>query len=612
MPPKLSTIRKDMKVLDAYERGAGQLTYNDLAKAFKTTPTNIKTSLRRARAYRAGHPNFAERHNRTEVTELPKSYDDLAPHIQERIEFSEDGFEKFFNAYSGLTLSPVHKAWVHDAITAQRLLVNCPPRHAKSTIFSVWFPIWLLAGADAVRIGVHKQTLRDVQILLVSQTDKLAKKFTNQISYHLSYNQDLIKDFGAFKPESGDWPWRPNQGELLIAHRKREYKSGDMSVQVRGSGQQILGMEAHWVIVDDAVSREVARSEAEREKLSEWFHGDVMTRLEPGGRAICVGQRLHIYDLYGELSNEKTTLKGAEKRWTHINYQAVLDWDAKAVLWPEKWTWDDVLQVYQDIGSDLFESMYQQNPLAVGRRLARPEWIYGSDDHPGCIDVLRTRGVGLFNGDDEILGGLQNRTPREEVVRVVSIDPSPTRYAGVIVADVPRIDTQFSASIIEMVRDKMSVRDMLEHLHRIIAMYQPDYFIFEQVAAQRWFLQDPQMDNIKQKLSVLPHTTGRNKGDPVLGVESMAMDFEFGRIRFPYGDAESKAMSEMLFEEAKTYPQGRTDDLLMALWFIKYNYIRLVPRHRKTAQAASFSANIPGRVQGGWGWWNAARPKGLK
>jgi hypothetical protein len=529
------------------------------------------------------------------IIEVPdfRPYRDLPADLKECLEFSADGFEKFFNRYSGFELTPLHRDWVAQAVQQDRLLVNVPPRHAKSEIFSVWFPIWLCAGAEALRMKPKDPDdygLRNVQILLVSETDKLAKKFANKIAYQLTYNQKLIHDFGRFKPEMGDWPWRPNSGELMVDMRSRGEESGDMSLQVRGSGQQILGMEADWVIVDDPVSRAVARSEAEREKLSEWFHGDVMTRLEPRGRAIVVGQRLHMEDLYGELSKEKKILEVDEPSWAHINYRAVKNWETQEVLWPEKWTFEHLMKTYESIGEDLFEAMYQQNPLAGSRRLVRNEWVYGDGEHPGCVDYLR--GAGQLPDYDEA----------RQTVRVVSIDPSPTRYAGLIVAEVDRQSTNFNCQIIEIVRDKMSVRDMIEHLDRVIDTYAPQYFIFEQVAAQRWFLQDREMDRIRNHLQVIPHSTGKNKGDPVLGVESLAIDFEFGRIKLPYGDAEGKAMAEYLFDEARTYPQGRTDDLLMALWFIKYNYMKLVPPEFLVANRAKFHRSLPQRLQGGWGW----------
>lgn len=764
------------------------------------------------------------------IVELPdpKENENLVKSVRERLEFTPEGFEKFFNAYSGRTLQPIHKELVTRALESTRVLLNIPPRHAKSTIFSVWFPIWLVAMN------------RDIQIIICSKTADLAKKFTNEIAYNLSYNTALVKDFGRFRPELADHPWRPNTGELMVEGRRREVKSGDLTIQVRGAMQQILGMEADWVIVDDAVSRANVATEGEREKLSTWLHGDVLTRLEPGSSATVIGQRLHVWDLYGELSQE--TIKSADgtesPRWTHLNYPAVKQWpdpeqglEAK-VLWPEKWTFDALMEVYADTGQDIFEctpaetpilmadftekpickvqegdmvmgfkvldkgiravpsrvkhvmtkpgivkditfesgrnirateehlwwsrpgkkrgyhkaaigsrlplmfppigysleeqqewwylaglvdgeghigdgslriaqsstanpdvfermilcldrlglsyrleedkregkgywcvsvhdtknvlrallqatggqlgkaqrayrrlserstwaqsrekivsiegasaetvyaletetenyyawgfpchnSMYQQNPLPEGDRLAARAWIYGDDTHPGCLDITRNAG--------DASGSYGN------AVRVFSIDPSPTRYAGLIVADLNYNRHVFECEILEIRREKMQVRDMLAHIERVVDWYSPQYFVFEQNAAQRWFLQDPIMDRLRSRLRVIPHTTARNKGDPLLGVESLSTDFEFGRIRLPYGDAEAKAMSKFFIDEALTYPQGKTDDLLMALWFLKFNFTRLVPFSRGYRDSPGYRGyNVPERLKSGW-WWN--------
>lgn len=488
----------------------------------------------------------------------PKTLDSLPSEVADTIVFTPDGFEKFFNRYSNRILQPVHKKWVTDALSHHRVLINCPPRHAKSTIFSTWFPIWLIAMN------------RDVQILICSQTEDMARKFTNEISHNLTYNTKLIQDFGRFRPEMNDWPWRPAEGQLMVEGRRREIKSGDLTIQIRGARQQILGMEANWVIADDVVSRPNTRSEVDRENLSEWFHGDALSRLEPQGRALVIGQRLHLHDLYGELSEEKLPGSVADdgspkKRWVHINYKAITDWDKQEVLWPTKWSWDEIMEKFHDLGTSRFEAMYQQNPLPESEALARRVWIYGDDQHPGCTDITRS------------LGWAESLC--KNPVRVVSLDPSPTRYAGLLVAEIDWNPSTYDIHVLEIIREKMQVRDMLRHVERCIAWYSPQYLIFERNAAQRWLLQDPSMERLRRRIQVLAHDTGRNKGDPVLGIESLSVDFEFGRIHLPYGDPESKAQSELLIQEALQYPQAATDDLLMALWFIKFNYSKLIPRH---------------------------------
>lgn len=503
----------------------------------------------------------------------PIPYEELSPEAKQTVQFTPEGFKLFFERYSGRKLHDLHYEWVKRALSHPRVLINCPPRHAKSTIFSVWFPIWLIC------------INRNIQIVICSQTNYMAKKFTNEISTHLTSNELLLQEFGRFKPE-GDAPWRPLSGELMVEGRTRMSKSGDLTVQVRGARQQILGMEADWVIADDIVDRPTTVSPAERVKLSTWFHGDVMTRLEPKSTAIVIGQRLHLKDLYGELSKEK--VRGLDKaRWEHINYPAITDWDTQQVLWPEKWPYEELMDKFTDVGSSVFEAMYQQNPLPESERLVREAWLIGDDEHPGCLDLLRSAGE-----PPKVHG------PR---VRVASLDPGQTRYWGLIVGDLDWNPDVFEFHLLEARREKWQVRDAISALRYVYDTYAPDYFLIERNAA-RHFLQNPGIEDLRRKMRFISHDTGRNKADPTLGVESIAVDFEFGHIRLPSGDSEGKLMSKMVMEEAMQYPHADTDDLLMALWFIKFNYRRLVPRKRldKKIDTKRVYFENPPRLQKGW------------
>src|SRR3990167_3366637 len=75
----------------------------------------------------------------------PRRAEDLPLEMQEFVEPTPDAFELFFNRYSGKTLAPHSKVFVTSALGQEQVLINVPPRHAKSTIFSVWLPIWLIA-----------------------------------------------------------------------------------------------------------------------------------------------------------------------------------------------------------------------------------------------------------------------------------------------------------------------------------------------------------------------------------------------------------------------------------------------------------------------------------
>lgn len=522
------------------------------------------------------------------------------------LEAAVDAFVGFYERYSGQYFPSHAREWIREALSCDRLLLNVPPRHAKSEILTVWYSIWRIA-CD-----------RNIQILIISQTEKLAKKFAGKIAWVLEFHPLLIKDFGRFKPYDDSSPWRPLSGEITVEGRTRTIESGDMTLQIRGKGQQILGMEADIILGDDIVGREDAWSAAERDKTSEYWHGDVSSRRSPKSKMLVVGQCLHHQDLYAELG-EKIYSRGSktgQPLWKRILYPAVSDWDAQKVLWKREWPFDRLMETYEDLKRKgdawLFEAMYQQNPLPSSARLVIPEWIYANDGHHiGCLDdglldhPLRRFGQRVQPRE------VEDGQPREIWVPVVSVDPSPERMTGIIVADV-RYAEDFECGILEATRARLDVRGILEQLERIARVYHPEYLIFEHNAFARWFLQDPRFQSWDRThgVRVIPHTTGRNKSDEQYGLQTLGPLFEFGRIRLPWGDTEAMASSKMLIEEATNYmpeaPKASAySDLLMALWFIYYQHRQLFPQSEQAfnpSGQAGRGFRAPKRLQGGFKW----------
>ena len=562
-----SGVPKATLAPEAMNLRAQGFTTREIASALQRSERYVRELLRYAREDAAGMVMILP----DPVTEVGGLPDYARPMLEPSVE----GFELFFNAFSGRILPEHGKEWVQEALSKPNVLLNVPPRHAKSTIITVWFAIWLIARS------------RDVQILIVSQTGRLAEKFTNEIAFALTYNQKLIETFGRFKPETQDWPWRPNQGELLVDGRRREVKSGDLTVQIRGAGQQILGMECDWVIVDDPTNRSTAESETGRERELHWIHEEVLSRLNPGGPKLClcpdtcnghavvIGQRVHPRDLFGALEKEKRRQGGYV--FHTVKYPAVLDWGdpdngkPPSVLWPELRDFNYLMEQYDRVGGyAAFECMFQQNPAPLGASLVRREWIDGDDKSPGCLD--RERIAGQFLNPDDLDKGIL------PITRILSVDPSPKRFTGIVMGDMVFARDDFYFQVLECGRAQYSERQLIDEIERISFKYgKIDYLIFEESTFSRWLYEHPAFEQLKDRFRILGHNTGRNKADPELGVWGMASDFEFGRVRFPYGDAESRAQSEQLIEELMLWPNGNTDDILMALWFIKFNYKRLIP-----------------------------------
>ena len=76
-------------------------------------------------------------------------------------------------------------------------------------------------------------------------------------------------------------------------------------------------------------------------------------------------------------------------------------------------------------------------------------------------------------------------------------------------------------------------------------------------------------DLAEKNLPIAAFTTGGEKFDPYIGVESLALLFENDRIILPYDkeDPYTIALVDQLVDELRQFPVGHTGDTAMALWF---------------------------------------------
>ena len=527
----------------------------------------------------------------------PKTHGELAPRYRAMMQETVDAFEAFFNEFthSSQRFEAHERAWTEAALSHPRLLLNVPPRHGKTT-WAIWFIIWQFCRS------------RDTQVIVVSKTVALGQKISRKICAELETNQHLIEAFGRFRPKDLTRPWREALGELELEGKDLSLRSGDLNLQIRGSGQQVLGMEADWVIADDITDQKVARSETERNNEWDYFLGEVLTRLAPEGRVFCIGQRVHMSDIYGRLQEQQDEY--GVPGWHLERTPAIIDEEDEEVLWPEVWTYERLVEKRRAIGSSLFQCMYQQAPEAAGDFV--PRWWLdgnGTTEHPGCFDRDRSVGTGWT---------VDPTNPTSVFIpttRALLIDPSPTRYAGLVVVDIVfqhRAQFFYAAIVdIERLAPGHGLRGMVEAAEDMARTYHPQVCIFETNSA-KWLREDPAWNRLEPLFKVMPHDTTRwNKSDTELGIWSLAADFEAGRIRFPWATPEDRAKMQPLIDEILAYPNGQTDDVLMALWFGKANFRLMLPRqfvpshfHRSTESARTWdTARL--HTEGRWGQWRS-------
>lgn len=232
----------------------------------------------------------------------------------------------------------------------KRVIVTMPPRHGKSERVSRKFPAW--------HVGRNPTD----EIILASYSVDLSRGFSR-----------IARDTLTAHPEIFDAQVDKNN-QSAEAWGIEGYRGG---VTAAGVGGAITGKGARIAIIDDPVKNaEEANSEVIRAKIWEWYTSTLYTRLTPDGRIIVVMTRWHEDDLVGRLlKKEAEEIKEGThegERWTVINFPALAEEDdylgrkPGEPLWPE-YGFDEkrMKQIKSDVGSYVFNSLYQQRPSAA-------------------------------------------------------------------------------------------------------------------------------------------------------------------------------------------------------------------------------------------------------
>ena len=166
-------------------------------------------------------------------------------------------------------LSAVHKDYI------QRLCVAMPPRHSKSSMVTLAYPLWLL----------FQDT--DLNILIVNSEASLSEKFGIQLR---EYVRKIGPEFGVYLSEV-----KHSSTHLMFTNRKGELLKG--SIRLVGASGSITGQDADIVIIDDPYKGFDDITPTLLQKKIDWFNTIIEQRLEPHSKLIIVHTRLHSNDL---------------------------------------------------------------------------------------------------------------------------------------------------------------------------------------------------------------------------------------------------------------------------------------------------------------------------
>jgi hypothetical protein len=506
----------------------------------------------------------------------------------------------FCKRYFGIELSPWQRvSWetmedLWDSVDREFLCENAAPGLGKSTV---------KVAFAAKRIVVD----RAVRVLFISRAQSLAERNTMRLRRALERTSPAVGalatlsgDFGRFKPSGAGDVWRKH--EFVVEQSDgTPIEEKEPTVSSFGFDAEWLGNRLDLMFGDDLDSTRSIRNFETVQVNRQIFDDELEPRLEGGGLMAITQQRLGPFDFSSHALSKQVLFDDdgvsdevdSEPQYRHLVFKAHYDdrcrgiethrpdappWPEGCLLDPRRLTWRDIRKAMNS--RRRFAVVYQQEEADESDALVPRLWVDGGRgtdgvDYPGCWD--KNRGLA------EVPEGLV--APN---LSVVTCDPSPTRFWSIQwwLVNAPT-EQRF---LLDLVRQAMDAPDFLdfdmnegrftglleEWWQRSADMGSPfSHLIVEANAAQRFMLQYDLFRKwaTQRKVLVIPHQTHRNKSDPEFGVQSLASLYKFGRVRLPgrQGADPGRVASMKLVDEVTRWPQGATDDCVMAEWFLEWN-----------------------------------------
>jgi predicted phage terminase large subunit-like protein len=225
-----------------------------------------------------------------------------------------------------------------------KLMLFLPPRHGKSELVTIRYPVWRLEREPATRVivGAYNQGL--------------AERFSRR-ARRIAADRLRLSDERA---TAADWETTAGGG-----------------VRAVGVGSGVTGTGANLIIIDDPVkSREEANSPAYRERVWDWYTDDLYTRREPGAAMLLIQTRWHKDDLAGRILASEDG-----PNWTVLSLPAEAEADdplGRALgepLWPERFDSGALAGIRTVLGSWSYAALYQQRPMPAEGGMFQRHWF---------------------------------------------------------------------------------------------------------------------------------------------------------------------------------------------------------------------------------------------
>jgi hypothetical protein len=512
----------------------------------------------------------------------------------------------------------MHFSFTYEAGYEDRVLINVPPEHAKSTTFTVNWVVWNIVKNP------------DIRIVLVSKGLRLAENFLYEIKLKLT--SPLYREMHmAFGPDQGfqdpDNAWTADR--IYVRGKNENIEAGvqkDPTVQAMGLKGTIYGQRADIIILDDIIDADNAREvETQLRKINR----DISSRLPDGGLLLCLGTRVAPMDIYRVLSEIEDA--DGKRVWTYFRMPAVMDYgNGDSDTWETLWPWRlateaDLKRKRKKRREFRCAACYVLAPECVcdhpdhqwmvqqwdGPQLARRKIDAGWNLYYQQLDVdddmtFKAEAVNAsvngsrFPGPMTVDGVGHRPEGMAGLYIAIGLDPAASGNTAVLVSGMER-DTLKRWVIDGWNKTNASAGDIIAKFKELTDLYHPNEWVIEKNALQRFITQLPEIVEYARArgVKITPHFTTSNKFDADWGVQTMGPLFDScvewdaerkrwrptgkGLIELP-STRQNPWVAQLVQQLTIWQPEGMAQkqktDLVMALWFTHLAFMAQINRKK--------------------------------
>lgn len=499
--------------------------------------------------YRSGGELFGENGLRRELAAFDMAYFGRAylPHyfLRKSPRFHEE-LDDIWNSGVMKGRNPLKEAKAISRLKGSRQVVAAPRGHAKSTNLT------FKDDLHAILYGYKHY------ILILSDSTDQAEGFLEDIKTELEDNANIIMDFGQLK---GDKLWRT--GSILT--------STDIKVEAIGSGKKVRGRRhRNWrpdlIVLDDIENDENVNTADQRKKLKNWFDKAVSKAGDTYTDIVYIGTILH-YDsllsavlnnprykarkyraviseavnsklweewerIYTNLFNENHE-EAARKFYESYEEEMLLGTE---VLWEEKLSYYDLMEIKVSEGEASFNSELQNDPIDPENATFNPEWFDYYE--PEFMD-WKDKDFIFIGANDPSLG--KNRKSDTSSIINLALSLS-TGYMYVVDGSV------------EKRKPDVIITDVIEMSKRLKRDYHKGFYRFGVETVQfQYFFKDVMAKKSMEVGEYIPIEEIQSTVNKQLRIESLQPVIKNKYLKF---NREHKTLLKQLQE----FPMGKNDD----------------------------------------------------